>query len=92
MANALVGLHKLSYPDLGPHILKLSAHSDPLFRISGAWVMEQTSDPRFLPVLTEMIRDQNPDVRSRAFRAIGSIKRGTTQVDSRVETAECDPV
>jgi hypothetical protein len=76
IANALVGLHKLRFPDLGPLIVKLSAHSDPLFRISGAWVMEQISDQRFLPVLTEMIRDQNPAVRTGAFRAIASLKRG----------------
>ena len=48
IGNAAYGLYKLGNPKAVPILYSLLRHPDPLFRISGLWVVTQLGDPRFL--------------------------------------------
>ncbi len=77
--NALVALHRMGDSWMIPEALKMAASEDWLFRASGAWVMGETCDPRFLGTLGTMMRDGHALVRKRAFAALGKIKTATAQ-------------
>jgi hypothetical protein len=49
--------------------------SAPLFRATAAWVMGQTADPRFLPVLEKLARDLYASVRKNAAKSTGLIRQ-----------------
>ncbi len=73
--NALLGLYLLGDTTAIPQIMKLAAHPDPLFRATAAWVMERTGNPRFVPVLEELLRSSQAGARNRVFRALSVLKR-----------------
>ena len=77
--NALLGLYLLGEVGSIPMILKMAAHPDPLFRATAAWVMERTGNPRFLPLLKQLVRDSGPGTRNRVFRAITSLKQAAAR-------------
>jgi hypothetical protein len=75
--NALLGLHHLGEAASIPLIVELLSHADPKFRLTGVWVMGETGDPQFKPLLARIISDPDPHIRSAVFRALAKLKRST---------------
>jgi len=79
VANALVGLHRLGENrEVVAHLIRMARHPDALFRAAVVWVMGQTGDKRYTPVLRQMIRDADPMVRRNALRSLGRINLSPT--------------
>ncbi len=79
VGNALLGLYLLGDTSSIPQILKMAAHPDPLFRATASWVMQQTGNPRFIPVLQQLVRESRPGARNRVFQAITVLKRAAAR-------------
>jgi hypothetical protein len=75
VGNALFGLYRLGEAASIPLIVDLLSHAQTNFRLSGVWVMGETGDPRFLPLLTSMLSDPDPQIRSAVFRSIAKLKQ-----------------
>ncbi len=73
--NALLGLYRVGETFAISRILQLAVHPKAEFRTTAAWVMAQTGSPRFLPALTQMVRETDPNARAWVFRALTSLKR-----------------
>jgi hypothetical protein len=74
IGNALLGLYQARENGAVPRILKMAVDSAPLFRATAAWVMGQTADPRFLPVLEKLARDLYASVRKNAAKSTALIR------------------
>jgi hypothetical protein len=81
--NALLGLYQLGDAAAIPLVYEMARHPEARFRNTCAWLMGRTGDPRFLPVLAEMIKDGDEIVRSQAFKGMGAIKRSLRAGSSR---------
>jgi hypothetical protein len=73
--NALLGLYRVGETFAISRILQLAVHPKAEFRTTAAWVMAQTGSPRFLPALTQMVRETDPNARAWVFRALTALKR-----------------
>jgi len=72
--NGAIGLYAARLTQSVDLLLALAGHPDHGMRRSACWGMGRTLDPRFLSVLTPLIRDPDPAVRSWALRAYGLIR------------------
>ena len=72
--NALLGLYWLGDCTVISELVKMAGHDASLFRLSAAWAMGETGDPRFSEVLGRMLADSNAGVRKRAFAAVSQVK------------------
>lgn len=75
VGNALLGLYRLGHPSSIRMIDDLVEHPDRNFRITGVWVMGESGDPRYMPVLARLIAEGNPELRANALRAIAKLKK-----------------
>lgn len=75
VGNALLGLYRLGEVSSIPLIFDLLQRSDALFRTTGVWVMGETGDPRFRPLLARLLSDGDAKVRAIAFRSVARIKQ-----------------
>lgn len=73
--NALVGLHMLGKAGVVEKVTEMATASAPIFRSTAAWTMGRIGDAAFVPPLTELLRDDHPDVRSAALRSLLQIRR-----------------
>lgn len=73
--NAVLGLFRLGDPASTRLIDELANNSDARFRTTAAWVMGETADPRFLPILGRMMAESEPDVRASALSAMAKLKK-----------------
>jgi hypothetical protein len=74
VGNAIVGLH-LAGVEAVEEIVKRYAHDyKPEFRMTSAWAMGKIGDPKFIPDLAPLVKDQNATVRSAALRALQTIR------------------
>jgi len=73
--NALLGLYLAADLTSIPLILEMVGIARRLFVPRSAWVMGRTGDPRFLPALTPLLRDEDGIVRRHVLMALGHIKR-----------------
>jgi len=97
VANAALGLYRLSDLKSVKPLLDMVRHSDPLFRASGLWAIGETEDPRFIPFLMEQFKSTQGKLKLAVTRALSRIRRrekasaekGTVQV--RVSSAEITP-
>jgi hypothetical protein len=78
--NALLGLYRLGDCSAIPELLKMSGHPSSLFRMSAAWAMGATADPRFSEALGGMLADPDGAVRKRAFAAVSQIKAASARI------------
>jgi HEAT repeat protein len=78
--NALLGLYWLGETAVIAEMVKMAANPASSFRLSAAWAMGETGDPRFNEVLGRMLADPNAGVRKRAFTAVSQIKLATAQL------------
>ncbi len=79
LGNALLGLYRLGDISVVGRVLALATHPAPLFRATAAWVMGESNDPRFLPVLARMIRETDTHARRGVFRAIARLKQAAAR-------------
>jgi hypothetical protein len=73
--NALIGLHMAGCPDTVDRALEMSRSLDPGRRSTAAWAMGKMGSAKFLSRMTELLRDENPKVRSTAVRSLAEIGR-----------------
>jgi HEAT repeat protein len=78
--NALLGLYWLGNSTVISELVKMAGHASSSFRLSAAWAMGETGDPRFSEVLGRMLADLNAGVRKRAFAAVSQIKLAAAQL------------
>jgi hypothetical protein len=74
-ANGIVGLHRAGVLGSARIARVMSTLSDPCFRAAAAWAMGECQDPRFLPVLGQMLVEIEPSVRRNALRATVRIRK-----------------
>jgi HEAT repeat protein len=67
--NALLGLYRAKENKVIPRIIQMAQDPTPGARATAAWVIGQTGDPRFLPVLEKLGRDLYALVRKNAAKA-----------------------
>ena len=79
VGNAALGLYRLGDPSSVGVILKLLTHTEAGFRVTGAWVMGETGDPRFMPILARIISEPVAELRGNAFRAMAKLKKAMTK-------------
>ncbi len=73
--NAAYGLHSMGAPDAALHLLSAARDERSKFRLTAAWVMGKTGDPRFIPTLEELLADPDERVRARAARSLIDVRR-----------------
>src|SRR5260370_1319154 len=79
VGNSVLALYRLGDPRSVRLILQLLSHDEPAFRAIGVWVMGETGDPRFLPMLARLIGKPVPELAGTAFRALAKLKKAITQ-------------
>ncbi len=84
VGNALVGLYMMGDPTAAELLIEMARHRSPSFRATAAWAMGFLEDPRFLPVLSHMLKDPEPLVRRNVLRALARIKKATNQTLGRL--------
>ncbi len=75
VANAMYGLYRLQDQGIIPNILSMALHEIPAFRVSAAWTMGETVDPRFVPALEKLSSDLYAAVRKTAVKALARIRK-----------------
>lgn len=79
VGNAILGLHAVGQTQAITAALDLANHESPLFRLTAAWVMGKTEDPRFIPLLGRMLVESRGQARRTVFRALESIKKASIE-------------
>lgn len=74
-ANALVGLHRIGAYDVTASLQKMAHGAEPMARAAAAFAMGQILNADFKPVLESLLKDDSPQVRSQALRALIRLKR-----------------
>ena len=85
VGNAIVGLH-LAGVETVEDVVKRFAHDyQPEFRVTSAWAMGKIGDPKFIPDLAPLVKDENATVRSAALRALQTIRRNEKRHEPPLE-------
>lgn len=79
VGNAALGLYRLGDPATVGVILKLLSHQEAGFRVTGVWVMGETGDPRFIPILAAIISEPVVELRGNALRAMAKLKKAMSK-------------
>ena len=98
-ANAAVGLHRIGDPASLRLLFRMAQEDNSDRRISAAWAIGETGDPRFLPFLTAWFPRSNGNEKVNILQALNRIRRrekalteaGTIEIrswDARVEGAD----
>jgi len=72
--NAVYGLYRLDDPACLAPLRQLLESGEDLARRAGLWAIEQTRDPRYLPVVAKMMAGATAEARSRCMRAMNAIR------------------
>ena len=75
VGNAALGLYRLGDPASIRVIMRLLEHTEAGFRVSAVWVMGESGDPRFIPILTRILSEPSGDLRGNVLRAIPKLKK-----------------
>ncbi len=73
VGNAIIGLHKAGDPDTSELAARIAEKGNPKVRMTAAWAMGQIGDPSFVPILSVLSRDSQPEVRRAALRSLRSL-------------------
>ena len=73
--NALVGLHMLGKPGVVEQINSMANGATHNVRSTAAWTMGRIGDSAFVDPLTELLRDDHPEVRGAALRSLLQIRK-----------------
>lgn len=80
--NSAFGLHVLGDARSSALAKRMAYEAAPSFRSTAAWVMGQIGDPEFLGPLKDLIRDDNPAVKSASLRSILHIRREQMRLEA----------
>ena len=76
VANALVGLYMLDGMEaVAQSVETMAASPAPPFRAAAAFAMGQIGESQLVPLLSQMMKDPNPQVRSSVLRALVRIRK-----------------
>ncbi len=75
VGNSIVGLHIAGKDEARREVMSLSRTGKPELRSTAAWAMGKIATPVFASRLTELVRDEHPQVRSMALRSLMSVRR-----------------
>ena len=75
VANAVLGLYRLSDLNAVRALLDMAQHADPLLRSSALWAIGETKDPRFVPFLLEQFKLTNGKMKLAVTRSLSRIRR-----------------
>ena len=75
VANAALGLYRLSDLKAVRALLDMAQHPDPLFRASALWAIAETEDPRFIPFLMEQFKTSQGKIKLAVTRSLARIRR-----------------
>lgn len=75
VGNALVGLHIVGSTEVRKEVVTISRNIKAELRSTAAWAMGKIATPEFAPRLTELIRDEHPQVRGCALRSLIQLRR-----------------
>ena len=70
VANALVGLYQLGNATAFERMVAFTKHPSPKFRSAMIWAFTQLRDPRAVPVLQDLQKEESPLIRAKATRAL----------------------
>jgi hypothetical protein len=87
--NALLGLYRIGEDASIPLIVNLLSHADQKFRRTGVWLIGETRDPRFLPLLAQRICDPDPHTRGAVFRSLAKLRQAVRNVLSAEPQLMC---
>ncbi len=79
VGNALLGLYRLGEACSVPLIAGLLTRAEPLFRMTGLWVMGQTGDARFRDLISGFSNDPEPKIQDGAVRAMAKLEEALAQ-------------
>lgn len=74
-ANALIGLHQTGGYDVVGCLEKMAKRADPMARAAAAFAMGRIQAPELKPLLENLLKDGNAQVRGQALRSLVRIKR-----------------
>jgi hypothetical protein len=74
MGNALLGLYRLNEAGCVEKIIDMARHPKDEFRTTAVWVMEKTGDARFVPVLSQLLREGGKNLQPKVLRALTRVK------------------
>lgn len=80
--NAIYGLYRLDDTSCLLPLRRLLEDNDDLTRRAGLWTVEQTRDPRYLPLIAKLMANSGPEARARCLRAMTAVR------DRKAEAAE----
>lgn len=75
VGNAALGLYRQGDAGSIKLILEMFADERPDFRSTAIWVMGETEDPRFVPMLARVLGEPGPELRGAALRAMAHLKK-----------------
>src|ERR1700693_1752459 len=98
VANAILGLYRLSDLKAVTDLLDMARHPDPLFRASAWWAIAETEDPRFIPFLMEQFKSTQGKMKLAVTRTLSRIRRrekasaekGTMHVGGSIANVKTD--
>ena len=90
--NGAMGLYLMGESESVALLADMAAHSAPEFRAAAVWSMGETRDPRWMPLLTRMLRESEGKVRQNVLRALARIRQNVAALRAleplRVEVSE----
>jgi hypothetical protein len=72
--NALLGLYRSGESSSIGDLLRMGTLGDALFRLSAAWAMGESGDPRFHDAVKALANDKDPQVRKRAELSLARLE------------------
>lgn len=75
VGNAMVGLYLAGEEKINGVVSRFSRDYKADFRMTSAWTMGRMGNADFVPLLSSLIKDQHPGVRSAALRSLQNIRQ-----------------
>src|SRR5579871_4197603 len=87
VGNALLGLYRIRDSGAVDKIIAMAKHPKDEFRATAVWVMEKSGDARFVPVLSELLKEPGKILRPSILRALARIKIARLKANGQKATA-----
>ncbi len=85
--NSLLGLHLLGHDEAERRAIDIANANKWEFRSTAAWIMGKMGGEECLHCLTDLIRDDHPQVRSTALRSLIEIRRAQANTPEAIAAA-----
>lgn len=81
VGNAILGLYRAGDPQAIAPLVQMATHPAAAYRATAAWVIGETSDPRFTDCLSTLLKDSDQRTRMHAFRSLAKLRNRRTQCE-----------